>query len=909
MEQQLTAEHINFIIKDLHYRGLVYEPLQNELIDHICSCVEAEMAEGAKFKDAYNSVLKSFGHTKGLRKTQHQTIQSNHSIKVLMLRNYLIIAFRNLRKHSFYSFINIAGLAIGVAACLVIILFIIDELQYDKYNTKADRIFRIHNEIKFGGNHLLLTTTSAPTGYTLQQDYPEIEATVRFRGVGSYLVKPKEGSDNIKENNVIWTDSTFFKVFSVKVLEGNPHTALKEPASIAISKKMADKYFPGQSALSKSLILDNKYNAKVTAVYEDIPSSSHFHFDILIAMVGDWPVAKEAQRPVYLSNNFTTYLLLKEGADGKALEAKLPGYLEKYVGPQIAQVLGGDFTMQKFRESGNIYEMSLMPLLDIHLHSDRKGEFEPNGNITYVYLMGIIALFILGIACINFMNLSTARSSNRAKEVGIRKVMGSVRAYLVRQFLTESTLVTFFAFLIAIAMAYLILPSFNMLAQKQLSLPIDNPIFYFGLIGAALVVGLIAGIYPSFFLSAFKPADVLKGRVSLGMKSGFIRSALVVFQFVISIFLIIGAISVNRQLHYIQTKKLGFEKDQVIVVQDAYALRPNGVEPFKQEVLKNSFIQSGTISGFLPVEGAGSWRNDNPFWREGQEPTSENLASLQNWSVDHDYIKTFGMKIKLGRDFSEAFPSDKDAVILNEAAVLQFELGDDPIGKKINTFDGSLPDGSPDPSQIKSYPVIGVVEDFHFSTMHEGITPLGLFMGHSDGSVSFRFNAFNSQEVIAAIEKTWKNLAPGQPFQYSFLDEDFGHMYTAEQRLGKIFGLFAGLAIVIACLGLFALTAFTAEQRSKEIGIRKVLGASVSGIVVLLSKEFGKLILIAFAIAIPVAWFSVDWWLKGYAYKTEIGVMVYAVAGFSALLIAWLTMGFQSIKAARSNPIDALKNE
>ena len=909
MEQQLTAEHINFIIKDLHYRGLVYEPLQNELIDHICSCVEAEMAEGAKFKDAYNSVLKSFGHTKGLRKTQHQTIESNHSIKLLMLRNYLIIAFRNLRKHSFYSFINIAGLAIGVAACLVIILFIMDELQYDRYNTKADRIYRIHNEIKFGGNHMLLTTTAAPTAQTLEQDYPEIEATVRFRLAGSYLVKPEGGTENIKENNVVWTDSTFFKIFSVKLLEGNPNTALKEPASIAISKKMADKYFPGQSALSKSLILDNKYNAKVTAVYEDIPSASHFHFDILIAMVGDWPVAKEAQRPVYLSNNFTTYLLLKEGADGKALEAKLPGYLEKYVGPQIAQVLGGEFTMEKFRAAGNIYEISLMPLLDIHLHSDGKGEFEPNGNITYVYLMGIIALFILGIACINFMNLSTARSSNRAKEVGIRKVMGSVRAYLVRQFLTESTLVTFFAFLIAIAIAYLILPSFNMLAQKQLSLPIDNPIFYFGLLGAALIVGLIAGIYPSFFLSAFKPADVLKGRVSLGMKSGFIRSALVVFQFVISIFLIIGAISVNRQLHYIQTKKLGFQKDQVIVVQDAYALRPNGVEPFKQEVLKNSFIQSGTISGFLPVEGGGSWRNDNPFWREGQEPTSENLASLQNWSVDHDYIKAFGMKIKLGRDFSEAFPSDKDAVILNETAVQQFELGDDPIGKKINSFDGSLPDGSPDPSQIKSYPVIGVVEDFHFSTMHEGITPLGLFMGKSDGSVSFRFNASNSQEVIASIEKTWKNLAPGQPFQYSFLDEDFGNMYASEQRLGKIFALFAGLAIVIACLGLFALTSFTAEQRSKEIGIRKVLGATVSGIVVLLSKEFGKLIIIAFVIAIPIAWFSVDWWLKGYVYKTEVGVAVYAAAGLAALLIAWLTMGFQSIKAARSNPIDALKNE
>lgn len=905
----LTNEHINYIIKDLHYRGLVYEPLQNELVDHICSSVESEMIKGKKFLEAYQEIIKSFGHTKGLRETQFQTIHSENSKFKIMLKNYLTVAIRNLRKHSFYSFINIAGLAVGVAACLIIVLFIVDEFKYDKFNTKADRIYRLHSDIKFGGSSASLTTTSAPAANTLQQDYPEIEATVRFRGSGSYLVKTEEGNENIKENDVIWTDSTFFKIFSVKVLEGNPNTALKEPASVAISKKMANKYFPGESPLGKSLILDNIRHAKVTAVFEDIPAASHFHFDILIAMVGDWPVAKEAQRTAYLSNNFTTYLLLKEGADGKALENKLPGYLEKYVGPQIAQVLGGDFTMTKFREMGNRFDLSLMPLLDIHLHSDRKGEFEPNGNITYVYLMGIIALFILGIACINFMNLSTARSSNRAKEVGIRKVMGSVRIYLVRQFLTESILITSLAFFIAIGIAYLLLPSFNELALKQLTLPYDNPIFYAGLLGSALLVGLIAGIYPSFFLSAFKPVDVLKGRISLGMKSGFVRSGLVVFQFVISIFLIVAAISVNRQLNFIQTKKLGFQKDQVIVIPDAYALRPNNVEPFKQEVLKNSFIQSGTITGFLPVEGNGSWRNDNPLWREGLEPIAENLVSLQNWSVDHDYIKTFGMKIKLGRDFSEAFPSDSDAVILNEAAVEQFELGDEPIGKKINSFDAMLPDGSPDPSQIKSYTVIGVVENFHFSTMHEAISPLGLFLGKSDGSVSFRFSAANSQQVITDIEKTWKSLAPGQPFQYSFLDEDFGNMYASEQRLGKIFALFAGLAIVIACLGLFALTSFTAEQRSKEIGIRKVLGATVSGIVVLLSKEFGKLILIAFVIAIPIAWYSVDWWLKGYVYKTEIGVTVYAIAGISALLIAWFTMGFQSIKAARSNPIDALKNE
>ncbi|MCB0491305.1 MAG: ABC transporter permease [Cyclobacteriaceae bacterium] len=826
-----------------------------------------------------------------------------------MLKSILLIAFRNLRKHTFYSTINIAGLAIGVSACLLITLFIIDELSYDKYNEKADRIYRINNEIKFGGNHIQAATSAAPTAHTLLQDYPEVEATVRFRSYGSYLVKAENSTENIKENNVIWTDSTFFKIFSVKVIEGNPNTALKEPASIAISQRTAEKYFPNESALGKTMILDNKYNAKVTAVYENIPSTSHFHFDILIAMVGDWPVAREAQSTAYLSNNFNTYLLLKEGADAKAFERKFPEFLIKYIGPQIAQALGIEFTLEKFREEGNVYEMTLIPLRDIHLHSDATAELESNGSITYVYLLGIVAFFILGIACINFMNLSTARSSNRAKEVGVRKVMGSARTNLVRQFLLESTMVTVFAFFVAISLVYLALPIFNGLALKQLHIPFDNPVFYLIMVGAALLVGMIAGIYPSFFLSAFNPVDVLKGKGSSGMKSGLVRSGLVVFQFVISIFLIVGAITVNRQLQYIQNKKLGFNKDQVIVIQDAYALRPNKVESFKQEVLKNSNIQSGTISGYLPVKNGNSSRSDNPFWREGSDPSTENMVSMQNWQVDHDYLKTFDMNILEGRDFSLDFPSDSSAVILNEAAAYQFGFDGDPIGRRISTLGGSLPDGSPDPNNTKSWTIVGVVENFHFSTMRESITPLGLFIGKSDGSVSFRYSAKDSQEVIQTIENTWKSLAPGQPFQYSFLDDDFGGMYAAEQRLGKIFTFFAGLAIVIACLGLFALTAFTAEQRSKEIGIRKVLGASVSSIVLLLSKEFGRLIIIAFIIAIPFAWYSVDWWLKGYVYKAQIGAMVYMIAGLIAFLIAWLTMGYQSIKAASSNPIDALKSE
>ncbi|WP_254169125.1 ABC transporter permease [Chryseosolibacter histidini] len=903
----LNAEHIDYIIKDLTYRGIVLEGLSDEMTDHVCSAVEAEMDQGKRFIDAYHTVLRSFGSTSGLRNIQHHTLRSENQKTNIMLRNYLTIAWRNLRKHSFYSFINIAGLAIGVAACLIIVLFIKDELRYDHYNVKADRIYRVHTAVRFGGNHFNMNYRSAPEAQTLMQEYPEIESAVRFRSLGSYLVKPEGGTTNVKEKNVVWADSTFFKIFSVPVLEGDPATALKEPASIAISKKMADKYFPGTSALGQSMILDNKYHAKVTAVYENIPVASHFHFDILISMVGNWPVAREAQSTSFLMENFSTYLLLKEGASASDLEQKLPTFLEKHMGPEFAQAMGGDFTMEKFKAAGNQYELSLMPLKDIHLYSDVRGEFEPNGSITYVYLFGAVATLILIIACINFMNLSTARSANRAKEVGMRKVMGSLRSHLVRQFLTESILVTLFSFVLALGLAGLFLPLFNNLSLRQLQLPFNDPLFYLVLLAASVIIGLMAGVYPSFFLSAFKPVNVLKGAAASGMKSGFIRSALVVFQFVISVFLIIATIAVNRQLNYIQHKKLGFEKDQVITIHDGYALRPNNVEAFKNEVLKISAVESGTISGFVPVESDWSWRSTSTFWRTGAQPGAENMVSFQRWQVDHDYVKTFRLNITMGRDFSAVSRADSNAVILNKTAVTMLELGDDPIGKQISEFTGN---GQPlDRDHLLTWTVVGVVDDFHFSSMKNSITALGLFLQKSDGSLSFRFKPESTNEVVQSIEKIWKHLAPGQPFQYSFLDEDFESMYRAEQRLAQTFALFAVLAIIIACLGLFALTAFTAQQRTKEIGIRKVLGASVGSIVLLLSKDFGKLIVIAFALAAPLAWYAVDWWLQSYTYKTEIGVFVYLLAGALALIIALFTMSYQSMRAASADPVRSLRSE
>jgi putative ABC transport system permease protein len=574
--------------------------------------------------------------------------------------------------------------------------------------------------------------------------------------------------------------------------------------------------------------------------------------------------------------------------------------IETYVSPQAKQALGSDFTMESFFAAGNKFEHTLIPVTDIHLRSDRDAEIGANSNIAYVYLFAAIAAFILLIACINFMNLSTARSANRAKEVGVRKVMGSLRSHLVKQFLTESALLSIISFVIAVAIAWMVVPVFNELARKELSIPFSSPLFWILIVGAALITGTLAGFYPSFFLSAFKPVNVLKGNVALGTKSGLIRGALVVFQFWISIVLIVGTIAVNRQLSYIQTKKVGFNKDQVLIVRDAYALKDQ-LQSFKDQVEKDNRVISGTVSSYLPVGGFG--RGDNTHWPAGKSPTEDNMVSIQCWYVDYDYVKTLGMKIKDGRDFYKDFISDSSAVILNEAAVRAFGYQQEPIGKKIATF----ADQELKTEDVKT--VIGVVEDFHFESLRENIGPLALFIGRSNGDVSFRFEGKNTKEIIDMVESHWKKLGPGIPFTYTFLDESFGKMYDAEQRLGDIFTVFAVLAIIIACLGLFALTAFTAEQRTKEIGIRKVLGASVAGIVVLLSKEFGKLILIAFVLATPVAWYVIDLWLENYPYRTHIGVVVYLASGAAAFAIAWLTMSYQSIRAALANPVKALRSE
>ena len=806
-----------------------------------------------------------------------------------MFKNYLKIAFRNLWKNKGFSIINICGLAIGLATCLLITLYVTDELSYDRYNKKADRIYRVNSDIRFGGSDLHLAVNSDPMGATLKKDYPQVEEYTRvYNSEGSKLVK--KGSQYINEQQIAYVDSTFFKVFTLPAISGNTETALNEPNSVVISESAAKKYFNKPDAVGKVLEVDkNPY--KVTAVIKDVPRTSHFNFDLFLSMDNvnyGWNN--------FLSHNFQTYIVLRKGTDYKAFEKNFKSVIDKYVLPQAKQFMQIG-SMDDFEKAGNKLIYSLMPLTDIHLHSDRFPELGTNGSIQYVYIFAAVALFVLLIACINFMNLATAHSANRAKEVGIRKVLGTEKKTLVKQFLLESIVTVTISLFLALGIAYLVLPMFNDVSTKSFT----EKDFFTGKILLVIlllpfVVGTLAGFYPAFFLSHFKPIAVLKTNVAGGFRKSSLRNTLVVVQFICSIILIISTVIVYRQLNYIQTKNLGFNKDQVLIVNGTGGLGDNA-QAFKNEVLGLSGVKSASFTGFLPVSS--SARNDNTFSNTAVMD-SKNGVNMQRWTVDYDYIKTLGMQIVKGRNFSKEFGSDSSAVILNETAVKLFAF-DSPLGQKIYTFN--------DNNKPVSYQVIGVVKNFHFESLRQNIGPLCMVLGNSPWITSFKVNTSSIQTLVKQIEEKWKAMAPGLAFSYRFLDESFDEMYRSEQRLGKIAITFAILAIVIACLGLFGLVTYAAERRVKEIGIRKVLGASVGNIIGMLSKDFLKLVLIAAVISFPVAWWVMNKWLQDFAYRINISWWIFLVAGLIAALIALVTVSVQAIKAAIANPVKSLRTE
>ncbi|MPR34819.1 ABC transporter permease [Salmonirosea aquatica] len=810
-----------------------------------------------------------------------------------MLKNYLKIAYRNLLRSKAFSAINIVGLSFGLATCMIIGLFVLDELSFDRFHEKADRIVRVTFKANMSGNKINEATVMPPTAKTLQREYPEVLEATRLRQAIAF--KLAKDDKVFKEYGVAFVDSNFLRVFTFPLVKGSAKTALLRPNTLVISEKMAQKYFGNEDPVGKILKTKNYDEVlEVTGVMADMPTHSHFHFDFLISMAG----LAEAQVNSWMQSEFYTYLLLPDGYDYRKLQAKLPQVVEKYMGPEIKQAFGMNYA--QFREQGNELGLQLQPLTDIHLHSDFAYDLGPSGDVRYVYIFGAIALFMLLIACINFMNLSTAGASKRAREVGIRKVMGSVKGTLIGQFLLESLLLTAVALVLAVVLVWLALPFFNDLADKNLTLNfVKVPWLLPGLLLLGLVVGILAGSYPAFFLSSFKPISVLKGgthlNLSRGRRSIGLRGTLVVVQFCISIILIVGTTVVYQQLKFIQNVKLGYDKDQVLVLQGTYRLGQNE-QLFKKQLLQDSRVVDVTVSGYVP---AGPSFNNN-FTVYGDDRDKEFTKGIR-YDVDENYIPTLGMTMAAGRNFSPEFGTDSSAIILNETAAREMGWGNDAIDHTVTR---------PNNEGTKTtYHVIGVVKDFNFKSLHERITPLMMTLGNNGGAILAKVKTRDLPALIASVEKQWKTLVVDEPLEYSFLEENFNATYRAEQKTGQILGLFAGLTIFVACLGLFGLATFTAEQRTKEIGVRKVLGASVTSVVALLSKDFLKLVAIAIVIASPIAWYAMHFWLQDFAYKIDIGWWVFALAGVLAVGIALLTVSFQSVKAAVANPVKSLRSE
>lgn len=808
-----------------------------------------------------------------------------------MLKNYLKITLRNLLRHKGYSVINILGLTIGIACCLLILLYIYDELSYDSFHENADRIYRINSDLKFGEMELHIPLCSDMMGPILKQDYPQVEEFTRvYSFIGDKFIKKDNAFTN--ENKIAYVDSTFFKVFELPVVSGSVENAFSEPNTVVITKSIAKKYFGTIDASGKSLeTTDNNGTVyKVTAVIEDMPYNSHFRFDFLFPMLN-----LSYSFGNYVSLNFHTYLLLKEGVDYKEFEKNFDEYNNKYAFP-FAQKFLHIGSREEFEKAGNKMEHSLIPITDIHLYSKRAQEISPSGNIQYVYIFSAVALFILLIACINFMNLTTARSANRAKEVGIRKVLGTERKSLVNQFLAESILMSFISVVLAVTIVLIILPNFSDISGKEIN---PNNLLSFSLllflISLPFIVGLLAGSYPAFFLSRFMPSEIMKKTLSSNGKSGKLRSVLVVFQFAASIILITGTVIIYNQLNYIQHKNLGYQKDQVLILNDTYTLG-NQIDAFKNDMLTVPGVVSGTVSAFLPIPSS---RNFTVFYKEAGN-VGESGLTMQKWNVDYDYLKTLGIELKDGRNFSKNYGTDSLAIILNETAVRQLGY-DKPLGQSVYSFSF---DGD-----VIEYKIIGVVKNFHFESMHQDIGSLGMVLERSTGLTSFKVEAASIPSIIKEAETKWKKIAYAMPFSYRFLDESFNEVYQAEKRVGVLALSFSVLAIIVACLGLFGLATFLAEQRTKEIGVRKVLGATVPSILLLLSKEFIKWIILANIIAWPFAYYFMNQWLEDFAYRIEISWWLFVLAGITTLVVALMTVSYKSFKAATANPVEALKYE
>jgi len=798
-----------------------------------------------------------------------------------MFKNYFKIAIRNLMRYKAYSFINISGLALGITCCLLILLYVQDELSYDRYHENSDRIYRVISESSHKGRTSRQFATPSIVGPILKREFPEVEQTVRLYPAWRPVIMGH--SDRLfQEKRFYYADSTIFDVFSLQFILGEPKTALVRPNTIVLTKSISQKYFGDDNPLGKTLTRDNARNFEVTGIIEDISENSHFHFDFLASyasLEANW-----AKNEVWDTANFLTYLLLHDGHALSAIQSKIPALVQRELGEQL-------------NVRGETLQIHFEPLTEIHLHSGLSIPGETNGNITTVYAFVAIALLLLLIACINYMNLTTARSARRAREVGVRKVLGAFRGQLSRQFFGESVFTTLFALVLAVFLLEVFLPVFNYLSGKQLVITyFDNPFILIILLGTGVLVSVLAGSYPALFLSAFQPILALKSTPSEKTHKFAFRNKLVVFQFVISIVLIVATLVVKNQLEYVRNKKLGFDKEQIVVLPIRDQALQQSYPILKTELLQNPDILNAAATDGYPSNQQAGYSAAAEGLQENEYPLSAGMI------VDPDVIETLGLELIAGKGFPESYiPEHGYFYVINE--VLMNRLGwraEEAVGKWINLESG------------RKGTVVGVAKDFHFTSLHSQIQPLAMFTSPKSGDYDYLLVKINSRDfrkTLGFIEQKWQAIAPHRPFEFAFLDQEFDALYRSEERVGQLFFVFAGLAIAIACLGLFGLASFTAEQRTKEIGIRKVLGASIPEILLLLSKEFTRLVAIAFVVALPFAYISMNSWLQNFAYRIDIGALTFIFAGVVTIAIALMTVSYQAIKAALANPVEALRYE
>jgi putative ABC transport system permease protein len=806
-----------------------------------------------------------------------------------MFKNLIKVAFRNIWKKKLFSLINIIGLSVGIACFFLITVNVRHEFSYDKFQKNGDRIYRVALERIYPNKVIFYAVIPYSIGDAMMTDFPEIEQMTRILANRNPIMLGYQ-EKSYEEKKILFVEPNFFEMFSISLIKGTPETIFATPNSMVMTEDTALKYFGDEDPVGK-YITTPQGPALVSGVCENIPANSHMEFDFLVSL----NLLGFQNRPNYVSFSNLAYVMLKEGVSPKEVEAKMPGLVERYAAGPIQAQTGLSF--KEYVEAGNGYNYFFQPIRDIHLHSNLEAEIKANGNITYVYVLVAIAVFLIIIACINFMNLATARSASRAREVGIRKIVGSTKSSLIRQFLFESLVMSLISVVVAVFLVQLLLPVFNRLTQKQLEIQyLNEPFNFVFLLAIGLFVGFLAGLYPAFVLSSFRPITVLKGRFTTSRSGIRMRNALVILQFAISIICIAMTILIFRQMDFMQKKDLGFDKENTVVIERTFTLQNRG-EAFKQELRTLPGVANAAGSNTI-VSGGGYY---GIMFQAGGDPE---VKTTRGMNIDEDFIDTMGLEIIQGRGFSREFNETRN-IIINESTIKEFGW-DEPVGMKIRYL------GEED-EPIGEYTIIGVVKDFHYNSLHSPINSFVFLSTPNDQRIfvnlQIKIKPNNVGETLGAIEQKWKEFNPQEPLSYYFLDDKLDEMYGNEKTSGQIFSIFSLLAIVIACIGLFGLSAYMAELRTKEIGIRKVLGSTSSKIVVLLSKDFAKLVALAFVIATPLAYYAMTRWLQNFAFRSPVHVWIFLLAGMAAVLIAQITISFQALKAANTDPADALRFE